>query len=178
MTSLAEAEAEHRAQHEALNGLASSLAPDASPEDVYSAYMAAAKSKLAESSKEEVYASCGPLKQLRHLMAKATDMPSGGDGGPSGGSVDRDLDDEGFAMTQSSISLKCPLLQIDMEESGELRPMRTPCGHVFSYSGLKSTCERKKKVKCPMMGCEAIYTMAELTEAKDVVQQIRRAARE
>ena len=54
---------------------------------------------------------------------------------------------QGFTMTQATrTSFKCPLLQVDMTEKGELRPVRVhgACSHVFSFKGLTETLKPKR----------------------------------
>jgi len=82
-------------------------------------------------------------------------------------------------MTQATSSHKCPLLQVQMMEAGELRPVKGPCGHVFSYKGAHETLKKAKggTMPCPMHGCSFKLNLASLVDAKDVAKEIKKAAR-
>ena len=166
-----EADAKYNHVQEVLRGFADQMPPDASPKDVYNAFIGAVRERSAEASAATEH-SYEPLQKLRKIMKEAE---SGG-AGPSGASGAAELDDDGFAMTQAERSTKCPLLQVEMTEKGDHRPMRAPCSHVFSFKGINDYLRGKRGgAACPVMGCQGSnITMARLVDDKEMVKLIRR----
>ena len=108
----------------------------------------------------------------------ARNAEEGGGAGPSGAGADADVEEDGFAMTQVERSTKCPLLQVEMTEKGELRPVRAPCKHVFSFKGISDYLRGKRGgVACPVMGCGGgNIQLTQLVDDKEMVKLIRRSA--
>jgi len=173
------AAAEHKAQYAALRAVGSRIAADSSPQAVQDAYSAAVADQNV-TDEEALFADDPKLAELRKIISKSDRAAARGDGDvPSGSRDDEDMDDEGFSMTQATSSHKCPLLQVQMMEAGELRPVRAgPCGHVFSYKGAYETLKKAKggTMPCPMHGCSMKLNLASLVDAKDVAKEIKKAA--
>ena len=156
MKQLVEANALSKAQDAALNSIHTRVSADASPDDVRKAFLSAA----AETTQHRNEESFEPLTKLRKIMhdAGVTSARAGSSGaGPSGAGAndDDELDDEGMVMTQAQRSTRCPLLQVEMTATGELRPVKAPCGHCFSFKGISSLLKNKSSISCPQSGCKA-----------------------
>jgi hypothetical protein len=185
MRTLVKANAQNRGHRAALPALSSRVAADASPDDVRKAFLAATK-ELTQSDDGALEESFEPLTKLRKLVRESGVGAARGRGGagsgagPSGASREGDDDDElgddGMVMTQAQRSTRCPLLQMDMTATGELRPMKTPCGHCFSHKGIADLLKRKSSVACPQAGCKApAFSMGQLVDDKDMVKQIKKS---
>ena len=172
MKSLVQTGAKQRAMFQALQTVSNRAADDWSPQDVQKAYESAATEEVPTG--ESLYSTAEPFMQLREIITGA-DGASGSGVGLSQ-AAGEDLGEEGFSMTQAKRSLKCTLTFQDMQPTGELRPMKGPCGHVFSFKGLQMTL-KNKTMKCPQMGCNRQVSLHEFVDAKDVVKEIRSAHR-
>ena len=177
MKVVVKADAEQRAQFEALDVMPDRVTDSSTPAEVQSLYTKALRERT--ESNDEAAADAPPLKRLREVIAKCEGRAGDGDGaGPSVAEED-ELGEDGFAMTQETVSFKCPLYQVEMTEQGDYRPMRGSCGHVFSWKGVTEAFKRSKNgMPCPMSGCSATLTLKALVEAKDVAKQIKRARRD
>ena len=83
-------------------------------------------------------------------------------------------------MTQAARSTRCILLQVEMTETGELRPMKAPCGHAFSHKGITGLFAKKPRghvLACPQAGCSRSFTLSQLVDDKDLARAIKKAAR-
>jgi len=171
-----QAAAEHKAQYAALNNLSALISENSSPQAVQDAF-AKAVTEQQTGSDEENFAQA-KLKELRDIIDKSERSATGA--GPSDRNDDADMDDEeGFTMTQSTSSHKCPLLQVQMEATGDLRPVRCECNHVFSYKGLTEYLKQKKgTAACPISGCSKMLNNKQLREAKDIAKEIKKASRD
>lgn len=167
MRLLVQAQAQHKAQFQALQVVPTRLSNSSSPADVEKAYASATAELI---SSEEEQSNNEKYKRLREIIDKAEGCS---DAGPSQAD---DMGDDGFAMTQATRSLKCDLLVVEMTLTGEHRPMKGPCGHVFSYKGLQGTL-KNKTMKCPKMGCNQQVCFSDFVEAKDVIKEIKQALR-
>ena len=166
--------AANNAQDAALAAISGKVSNDTTPVELQAAFTALVAER-ASTLDEENYE---PLKKLRKII-RDSDRASRGGAGPSGSgdADDEELGEDGFAMTQMARSTKCVLLQLEMETSGELRPMMAPCGHVFSFKGIIDHCKKAARgapAACPMAGCTRKYKASELVEAKDVIKEIKK----
>jgi len=173
MKLIVRAEAHHKAQFRALQVVPTRVTNGSSPEDVQKVYACATIELV---SPDEEQSNDEKLMRLREIIDQAERPGGSGGAGPSQAD-DMDLGDDGFTMTQATRSLKCELLVVDMTPTGELRPMKGPCGHVFSFKGLQMTL-KNKQVKCPKMGCNQQVRLTDFVDAKDVVKEIKQALRE
>ena len=165
------AAAAHTAQEKALASF--KVAPDASPAEVKTAFLSAVEeAKRAAGDLEEGFE---PLAKLRKIVRSASVSRGAG---PSG--VTDDLDEEDLVMTQASRSTKCPLLQMEMEATGDMRPMKAPCGHTFSFKGINAQLGKKRgaPAACPQSGCNRSFTLSDLVEDKALCKEIKKAMRD
>lgn len=163
--------AEHAAQFAALSSIHTLISENSSPQAVQDAYAKAVSGEKGGADDEANFAN-GKLKELRDIIARSDGA------GPSGGDGDVDMDDEeGFTMTQTTSSHKCPLLQIQMTATGELRPVRAGTVHVFSYKGLTEFLKNKQTAPVPISGSSGMLDIKKLSDAKDIAKEIKRAAR-
>lgn len=180
LRTLMKAGAMHKAQEAALSAVASKIDENASPADVQAAFSAAlkqAKEATDEAALEENYE---PLKKLRKLRDSSR-ARGGGGAGPSGTAADDDdvLGEDGVMMTQEQRPTKCVLLQVEMASSGELRPVKAPCGHCFSYKGIKEFFGRKAGAQpCPVMGCNRSFTFSQVVDDKEMIKLLKAKERQ
>lgn len=92
-------------------------------------------------------------------------------------------DEEEVVCTQQNRENKCPILQIALTETGEMRPVvPTNEGHtprcVYSFSGINQFCRSKRgSVKCPVCG-DVTVSLKELKDCKNTTRAIRKARME
>jgi hypothetical protein len=159
------ASSEHKGHQAALRSFPDKVESDASPATVQKAFVAEVRE-----SATDVIEDYEPLRKLRKIVKDALDSGPG----PSYAGDDDDLGEDGFSMTQAARSTKCPLLQLEMEATGELRPMRAPCGHVWSHKGITQFLRSKRgAVECPTAGCSQIVSINALVDDKELAKQIR-----
>ena len=174
------ADAKHKAHVAALGGVAAKIGNDASTADVRAAF-ADSVADAAAADDEVLERGYEPLKKLRKIVRDSDVAAGHGGAGPSGagGSADDDdaLGEDGFAMTQAARSTKCPLLQLEMTATGELRPVKAPCGHTFSFKGISGFAKGKKSVKCPQAGCNQSWSLAQLVDDKELIKELKKRAR-
>jgi len=174
--------AQQMAQEGALRAIAGQLAADATPAEVERA-MTALVEEQTEADEAKLCAGFEPLAKLRRLIADS-DAAAGanGEAGSSrgGGADEDDLGEDGFAMTQAASSTKCPLLQVEMTSSGELRPIMAPrCRHTWSHKGITNFLKNKRgAVACPTVGCTETITASTLTDNKSLAKEIKKAERD
>lgn len=71
-----------------------------------------------------------------------------------------------YLCLQVARSTKCPLMQVEMTATGELRPMKAPCGHTWSYKAIHDYLGKKKGVApCPVAGCGKSISISERAAA-------------
>ena len=174
MKLLVRASSERDATFQALTVLPTRITNDTAPADVRKAY-AHAVAEVIAAEDEQLFGRHKELAELRKIIADAERASSSGAGPSQPAADDMDLGEDGFAMTQELRSLKCQLTFVPMTEKGENRPMKGPCGHVFSFKGLQQTLKGKKD-KCPQAGCQSMVTIGDFVDAKDVVKEIKKAA--
>lgn len=95
---------------------------------------------------------CDELREVRAYLR--------GEGAVGEGSGAADEEEEDVVMTQQvAINTKCPVLQVEMEASGDLRPMThagCPAACVFSHRGisdyLRDMARKKLPAQCPVSG--------------------------
>ena len=171
---------EQHAIHDALSDISTRVNRDMPAADVKAAFLTSVKERSAKSSDEQALLDGSKeYRRLKVIIEKSNQEASGhgSAAGPSGSTAeDMQVEEEGFAMTQTTRSTKCPLLQVEMTEKGELRPMRAGCPHVFSWKGLQESLKggRNRTMKCPIPGCQAVLSLANLTEDKETAREIRR----
>jgi len=177
---LMKASAQCKGQDDALVECVNRVQDDASPDDVKKAFTAAVTELTSadELALEERYA---PLAKLRKIVADSDVSASraSGGAGPSGtAGDDDDLGEDGIAMTQAVRSTRCPLMQVEMTSTGELRPMKPPCCNTsFSYKAIADFLKGKSTITCPKSGCTAKFGMAQLKDDKELAKIIKKAGR-
>lgn len=96
-------------------------------------------------------------------------------------------DEDDVVMTQqTTANTKCPILQVEMTSSGELRPMmpRPDSGHTaaccFSFKGIMHELKKARGgvMQCPQSGCSAQISKNALVDAKDMVRRVREKEQE
>jgi len=131
--------------------------------------------KRVSAAEQRSYAAAPEVRKLRRLREGAASS-----GAADGGADD---DDDDVVMTQQQIiNFKCPVLQVDMEPSGEMRPVfSTACAGkcVFSHCGIHGLLKRKQSIKCPNAACPNNELKAsDLKESKEMVRALNKRAME
>ena len=170
---------EQSAMYDALTDVSSSVNNDMSAANVRAAFLTTVKEQSTKNSDEQALLdSSKEYRALKKIIETSNEASGHGSAaGPSGSTAeDMQVEEEGFTMTQATRSTKCPLLQVEMTEKGDLRPMRAgDCQHVFSWKALQESLKggRNRTMKCPIPGCQAVLSLANLKDAKDVAREIR-----
>lgn len=154
--------------------------------EVKTAYVSAVRKRTEKLCDGAAVEDSADMKKLRTIIAEAMRTEGG-----ASGAVEDDLGADGFEMTQATRSYKCAILQIDMAEKGELRPMRQArCAQmacVFSHTGIKQHLEKEArrlgrgkggKCECPTFSCSNKYNFAEMADDKEVAKEIRQLAQD
>lgn len=171
--------AEQEAQEGALRAIAGRLTADSTPADVERT-LAALVEEQKETDEAKLCAGFEPLRKLRKMIAESDAATGGAGSSRAGGADEDDLGEDGFAMTQMARSFKCPLLQVDMASSGELRPIMAPrCGHTWSHKGITDHFKKKRgAIDCPTVGCTEKITASALVDNKALAKEIKKAERD
>uniref|UniRef100_A0A7S0EK96 SP-RING-type domain-containing protein n=1 Tax=Phaeocystis antarctica TaxID=33657 RepID=A0A7S0EK96_9EUKA len=163
-------EAQQQAHKSSLAGLRTELPEEVVPAELQRVFAESLKKHTeAHASKADVDQR-REMRRLRALMtgeAAEEGMDEGGDEG-----------DDDVMMTQQTITnIKCPILQMPMRPSGDMRPMTPKTGHasscVYSFQGISSLLKRGASCDCPMNGCNAKVLKGGLVEAKEMLKKIK-----
>ena len=152
MRALLKVEAQQKAHKSSLAGLRTELPQEVVPAELQRLFESSLKRHTAANAGKEDVEQRREMVKLRALMTGeggADEMDEGGD------------EDEDVVMTQQTITnIKCPILQTDMQASGELRPVTPKTGHaqtcVFSYKGIIGLIGNNRSgIPCPQHGARA-----------------------
>ena len=168
----------HKAHEKALSNLASNIGDETTPSEVKATFKRTVDEGMTTSD-EALEREYEPLKKLKKFKMLADSNASGG-AGPSGAGADDDLGDDGIAMTQVKRATNCPILYKPFSDSGDMRPVKASCGHVFSYKGIKDFLAGKRcPVACPQQGCaRQIRGLSDFADDKDFIKELKKIARE
>jgi len=167
LSSLLASQGQHRALLQTLGTFSTELDGDEpDPHGVLESFMASFQKRAAACPSS--YDGEPKMRELRRLC------------GTSGAECDDDDDD--VMMTQESRTFKCPVLQVHMEPTGDLRPVySTTCQGkcLFSFAGIHGLLKKGKPIVCPTAGCANKSLKAkDLAEAKETVKELKRLQEE
>jgi len=156
-----------RASSDCLSNLSGTLPEEIDAMGLRSHFTADMENRLQQQQRGE-YSSYDFFKTLqKHINSVVND----GEGG-------RYEMEEDVTMTQEIITnFKCPLTQLEMAPTGEMRPMTHNNRCVFSYRGAKDFYTGSGSKSCPTSGCNAKLKFSDLKDFKDFARKIA-AARE
>ena len=79
---------------------------------------------------------------------------------------DEDASDEDLEImdSQTEVCTTCPITRLEMKD-----PLRsTKCGHSYSKAGITQWLQGRASRKCPIPGCNAVISMADLEADDDI----------
>lgn len=170
---LRKAEQQIDATDNTLRVLPGNLGENPSPDDVHRTFGELHEQAIRQQGQtSEARSASDELRKLKEkLVSSASSNPEQQD------------EDEDVVMTQQTITnFKCPLLQMDMQLEGELRPViSNSCpgnNCIFSHKGIHDFFKQNKKppVACPKQGCSnKAMKLQDLVPAKEMIRAIKRA---
>lgn len=163
-------EAQQQAHRSSLAGLRTELPEEVVPAELQRIFAESLKKHTAAHTAKVDVEQRREMRKLRALMTGAAD---------EGVEESGDERDDDVMMTQQTITnIKCPILQMNMRPSGDMRPVTPKSGHaptcVYSFQGIQSLLKRNASCECPMNGCSAkVVKAVGFVDAKAMLKKIK-----